>query len=46
MSFLSLVFSSRKLEKRTEQILPGSEGGRVEDRGREMAQTVYIHMNK
>jgi hypothetical protein len=52
MSFLlSLVFSSTKLEKRTEQVLPGSkeawggEGGGREQEG-EMAQTMYAHMNK
>jgi hypothetical protein len=42
------------LEKRAEQVLPGSQGGREEreeegdgagDRG-EMAQTLYAHMNK
>jgi hypothetical protein len=38
------------LEKRAEQVLPGSEGVRGErrsgGRGREMTQTVYAHMNK
>jgi hypothetical protein len=38
------------LEKRTEQVLPGSqEDGRDRERGRaggEMAQTMYAHMNK
>jgi hypothetical protein len=45
---LSYVFSSTNLEK-AEQILPGSElrgerGGR--EQGGEMAQTMYVHMNK
>jgi hypothetical protein len=39
------------LEKRAEQVLPGSEGGGGEGegdrkKGREMAQTMYTHMNK
>jgi hypothetical protein len=43
--------SSTKLEKRAEQILPGSEGGwEVEGggggQGGEMAQTMYGHVNK
>jgi hypothetical protein len=46
---LSLVFSSTKLEKRAEQVLPGSKGGRGKggSRGkvREVAQTMYAHMN-
>jgi hypothetical protein len=45
------VFSSTKLEKRAEQLLPGSEGGlgeegRCRGQGGEMAQTVYAHVNK
>jgi hypothetical protein len=41
---MAYVFSSTKLEKRAEQVLPGSErgvGGRAE-----MAQTIYACMNK
>jgi hypothetical protein len=38
------------MEKRAEQVLPGSEGvsGRRRERGvgGEMAQTMYAHMNK
>jgi hypothetical protein len=38
------------LEKRAEQVLPGSEGWRGEGGGgrhrREMAPTMYAHMNK
>jgi hypothetical protein len=41
---------STKLEKRADQVLPGSEGDGGEREGtgagREMAQTVYAHMNK
>jgi hypothetical protein len=44
------VFSSTKLEKRAEQVLPGSDGDGGSDgvgsRGREMIQTMYAHMNK
>jgi hypothetical protein len=44
------VFSSTKLEKRAEQILPGSKGGWGEregqGQGRKMVQTMYAHMNK
>jgi hypothetical protein len=49
MSFLlSYIFSSTKLEKRTEQVLPGSEKGWEEKREEwgEVAQTMYVHMNK
>jgi hypothetical protein len=53
MSFLLLLmfFSSTKLEKRAEQVLPGSKGVEGEreglgGRGREMAQTMYAHVNK
>jgi hypothetical protein len=46
------ILSPTKLEIRTEQFLPGSEGvrdekeGVVERGGEEMAQTLYAHMNK
>jgi hypothetical protein len=45
------VFSSTKLEIRVEQLLPGREcvwGGKREGRGQggEMAQTMYVHVNK
>jgi hypothetical protein len=42
------VFSSTKLEIRAEQVLPGSEGrgGRGWEKGAEMTQTVYAHVNK
>jgi hypothetical protein len=44
---LSYVFSSTKLEKGTEQVLPGSKSVRKGRRvGGEMAQTMYTHMNK
>jgi hypothetical protein len=53
LSYYLYVFSSTKLEKRAEQVLPGSEGegewaGEVGDggQGREMAQTMDTHMNK
>jgi hypothetical protein len=53
LSFIiAYVYSSTKLEKWAEQILPGSEGGggyREEvggEPGGEMAQTMYAHMNK
>jgi hypothetical protein len=39
----SYVFSSTKLEKRAEQVLPGSEGVGT---GAKMAQTMNAHMNK
>jgi hypothetical protein len=42
LSFLlSYVFSSTKLEKRVEHVLPGSVGG-----GGEVAQTMYTHISK
>jgi hypothetical protein len=41
---IAYAFSSTKLEKRAEQVLPGSEGSGGE--GGEMAQTMYAHMNK
>jgi hypothetical protein len=47
---IACVFTSTKLEKRVEQVLPGSEvGGRKREgqrQGGEMAQTMYAHMNK
>jgi hypothetical protein len=46
---ITYAFSSTKLEKRAEQFLPGSKGGarkREEEKGGEMAQTKYAHMNK
>jgi hypothetical protein len=53
LSFLlfAYVFSSTKLEKKAEQVLPGSEWGQeeregVEGRGEEMAPTMYAHMKK
>jgi hypothetical protein len=44
---IAYVFSSAKLEKRAEQVLPGSKGvrgGWVGVEG-EMTQTMYVHMN-
>jgi hypothetical protein len=48
---MAYVFSSTELEKREEQVLLGVRG--VEGRGSgvcgtggEMAQTMYVHMNK
>jgi hypothetical protein len=53
LSYYAYVFSSTKLELRTEQVLPGSEGegGREgESEGgeqvEEMTQTMYAHVNK
>jgi hypothetical protein len=47
---MAYVYFSTKLEKRAEQVLPGSEGVRGEGAGggqrREMVQTMYAHMNK
>jgi hypothetical protein len=43
--FFAYVYSSKKLEKREEQVLPGSEGDMAQW-GVEMAQTMYVHMNK
>jgi hypothetical protein len=48
---IAYVFSSTKLEKRAEQVLPGSEGlwrgeGGGRGQGGEMAQTMYAHVNK
>jgi hypothetical protein len=50
MLFLIIyVFSSTKLEKSAEQVLPGSKGHRGEREGvgygGEMTQTMYAHMN-
>jgi hypothetical protein len=51
LSYYPYVFSSTKLEIRAEQVLPGSEGvwagnGGGGGQGREMAQTMYAHVNK
>jgi hypothetical protein len=54
LSFLLLfILSSTKLEIMAEESLLGSEGlrgcggrGRGQGKGREMAQTLYTHMNK
>jgi hypothetical protein len=45
---ISYVFSSTKLAKRTEQVLPGSGGEErgLRGQGGEVAQTMYTHMNK
>jgi hypothetical protein len=47
---LPLVLSSTKLEKRAEQVLPGSKVGRGRGKGwrarGKMAQTLYAYMNK
>jgi hypothetical protein len=49
---IAYVFSSTKLEKRAEQVLPGSEvgwrgeGGGVGKQRGEMAQAMYAHMDK
>jgi hypothetical protein len=50
LTYYHYVFSSTELEKMAEQVLPGSkvhEGRRRswEQRG-ELAQTMYVHMNK
>jgi hypothetical protein len=49
-SFTLWVVSSTKLEKKAEQVLPGSEGVGGEKEGvgvgGEMAQTMCAHMNK
>jgi hypothetical protein len=46
---ISYVFSSTKLEKRAEHVLPGSEGctgaGRGRGAGRLMTQKMYTHGN-
>jgi hypothetical protein len=46
---ISYVFSSTKLEKRAEHVLPGSEGGtrtgRGSGAGRVMTQKMYTHGN-
>jgi hypothetical protein len=51
LPYYAYVFSSTKLEIRTEQVLPGGEGGKGGEgggvgQGREMAQTMYAHVNK
>jgi hypothetical protein len=43
---IAYFYSSTRLEKRTEQVLPGSEGGGQGAGGCEMAQTVNANMNK
>jgi hypothetical protein len=43
---IAFVFSSTKLEKSAEQVLPGSRRVGVGRQGGEMAQTMYAHMNK
>jgi hypothetical protein len=44
------MYALQKLEKKAEQVLPGSEegGGRrkLQGQGEEMTQTMYVHMNK
>jgi hypothetical protein len=46
---IAYVLSSTKLEKRTEQALPGSEGVAGErvgaGAGGKMTQTMYVYMN-
>jgi hypothetical protein len=47
---IAYVYSSTKLEKRAEQVLPGSEGDGGEKEGTggkrgKMTQTMYAHMN-
>jgi hypothetical protein len=49
LSYYCYVFSSTKLEKRAEQDLPGSKrgwGGKGRGQRRELAQTMYAHVNK
>jgi hypothetical protein len=51
LSYYVYVFSSTKLEKRAEQVLPGNEGGSGGEGGGEgqrgeMTQTMYAHVNK
>jgi hypothetical protein len=51
LSFLlCYVFSSTKLELRAEQVLPGSDEGEGRwwrrEKGGEMTQTMYAHVNK
>jgi hypothetical protein len=45
LPYFAYVFSSTKLEIRTEQVLPGSEGRGGGQCG-EMTQTIYKHVNK
>jgi hypothetical protein len=43
---IAYVFSSTKLDKRAEQVLPGIKGGEgEEEEGGKMTQTMYAHMN-
>jgi hypothetical protein len=45
--FNSYVFSSTALEKKAEQLLPGSEGSVAGDHGERWSnQTMYTHMKK
>jgi hypothetical protein len=49
LHIIAYILSSTKLEKRAEQVLPGSEGGGGRGKGwgqGEMAQTMYTYMNK
>jgi hypothetical protein len=46
-----VIFSSTKLVIKSEQDLPGTEGGKGredwgEGQGGEMIQTMYVHVNK
>jgi hypothetical protein len=50
LPYYAYVFSSTKLEIRVEQVLPGSEGGEVEEGGgegqeEETIQTMYAYVN-
>jgi hypothetical protein len=51
LSYYAYIFSSTKLEKRAEQVLPGIKTGRGGEgrggeKGGEMTQTIYAHVNK
>jgi hypothetical protein len=51
LPYYAYVFSSTKLVIKAEQDLPGTERGRVEEKGGggqggEMTQTMYAHVNK
>jgi hypothetical protein len=48
LPYYAYVFSSTKLEIRTEQVLPGIGRGECGGEGLlgEMTQTMYAHMNK
>jgi hypothetical protein len=47
---IAYFYSSMELEKSTEQVLPGRDGGGGKGGGRgqegEMTQTMYVHVNK